>query len=88
MESVQTKNPPDPPDVTLKHAERIDLERSIKLLPDGYRMVLVLHDVEGWKHREIAGKLDISVGTSKSQLWNARKMLRNLLSGSKEIRHE
>ena len=60
-------------------ATRIDLERAIALLPDGYRAVLVLHDVEGWPHESIASELDISVGTSKSQLHRARRSLRALL---------
>ncbi|UCH85388.1 MAG: sigma-70 family RNA polymerase sigma factor [Candidatus Latescibacterota bacterium] len=71
---------PDPPGPMRIPDDRIDLERSIALLPDGYRMVLVLHDVEGMKHREIAEKLGISDGTTKSQLSKARKMLRGLLS--------
>lgn len=62
--------------------ERIDLERAIAQLPDGYRIVLVLHDVEGMKHREIAEKLGITDGTSKSQLSSARKMLREMLTQS------
>lgn len=74
---------PDPPGPMWIPEDRIDLERSIALLPDGYRMVLVLHDVEGMKHREIAEKLDLSEGTTKSQLFNARKMLRALLSKSR-----
>lgn len=57
----------------------IDLERAISLLPDGYRTVLVLHDVEGWRHREIAAALDISDGTSKSQLFAARRWMRSYL---------
>ncbi|MCJ7811401.1 MAG: NAD(P)-binding protein, partial [Dehalococcoidia bacterium] len=44
------------------------LERSIAMLPDGYRVVLVLHDVEGMRHEDIAEQLGITVGTSKSQL--------------------
>jgi RNA polymerase sigma factor (sigma-70 family) len=60
-------------------AERIDLERALVLLPDGYRAVFVLHDVEGFQHGEIARRLDISEGTSKSQLFHARRALRVLL---------
>jgi RNA polymerase sigma-70 factor (ECF subfamily) len=71
-----------------RHEERIDLERCIRMLPDRYRMVLVLYDVEGMKHREIAEHLGISAGTSKSQLSNARRMLREMLSRQKEIDHE
>jgi RNA polymerase sigma-70 factor (ECF subfamily) len=59
--------------------ERVDLERAIALLPDGYRTVFVLHDMEGYAHAEIAARLDISEGTSKSQLFHARRTLRALL---------
>jgi RNA polymerase sigma factor (sigma-70 family) len=74
---------PDPPGPMRIPEDRIDLERSIAILPDGYRIVLVLHDVEGMKHREIAEKLGVSEGTTKSQLFRARKMLRGLLSQSR-----
>ncbi|MBV8200586.1 MAG: RNA polymerase sigma factor [Acidobacteria bacterium] len=57
-------------------AERLDLERAIERLPDGYRAVLVLHDIEGLTHAEIAGRLGIDPGTSKSQLSRARRALR------------
>jgi RNA polymerase sigma-70 factor, ECF subfamily len=57
---------------------RIDLDRALRSLPDGYRLVLVLHDVEGWTHREIATRLRIDPGTSKSQLARARRRLREL----------
>jgi RNA polymerase sigma-70 factor (ECF subfamily) len=69
-------------------AERIDLARAIELLPDGYRMALVLHDVEGMKHAEIAERLGISSGTSKSQLFSARRAMRAMLAGSREVRHD
>jgi len=59
---------------------RVDLERAIADLPDGYRNVLVLHDVEGYTHEDIARLLDIDAGTSKSQLWRARRALRVALS--------
>jgi len=59
-----------------RHGERIDLERAMELLPAGYRTVLVLHDVEGYKHEEIGRMLGIAAGTSKSQLFHARKSLR------------
>lgn len=59
--------------------ERIDLERALALLPDGYRTVLVLHDVEGFRHDEIAAQLGIAAGTSKSQLFHARRYVRALL---------
>ncbi len=55
------------------------LEKAIKQLPEGYRTVFVLVEVEGYGHKEIAGMLDISEGTSKSQLFHAKKKLRNIL---------
>jgi RNA polymerase sigma-70 factor (ECF subfamily) len=57
----------------------MDFEEAITSLPGGARRVFVLHDVEGFKHEEIAEMLEISVGTSKSQLHRARMMLRGLL---------
>lgn len=60
---------------------QIDLERAIARLPDGYRHVLVLHDVEGYTHQEISGLLGIEIGTSKSQLAHARRAVRDWLAG-------
>ncbi len=60
---------------------RLDLEAAIGQLPPGYRAVLLMHDVEGLRHQEIADILDISVGTSKSQLHHARMQMRALLQG-------
>lgn len=60
--------------------DRIALRKAIGQLPDGYRSVFVLHDVEGLEHEEVARKLGISVGTSKSQLHKARLKLRGLLA--------
>ena len=59
---------------------RLDLERAIKMLPDGARAAFLLHDVEGFEHREIAQILGISEGTSKSQVHKARMKLRAILS--------
>lgn len=61
-------------------AESIDLERAIAALPDGARTVFVLHDVEGYRHREIARLTGIAVGTSKAQLHRARRILRKALT--------
>jgi RNA polymerase sigma-70 factor (ECF subfamily) len=58
---------------------RIDLERAIAQLPDGYREVLILHDVEGYTHQEIGVLMGIQNGTSKSQLSRARKAVRSWL---------
>jgi RNA polymerase sigma-70 factor (ECF subfamily) len=60
---------------------RVELEKAIAELPPGYRLVLVMHDVEGYEHGEIARAAGISVGTSKSQLHKARRKLRRLLLG-------
>lgn len=75
---------PDVAVVPAPHDTRIDLERLISRLPDDQRLVLVLHDVEGMKHREISERLDIPEGTSKTHLANARRRLRAMLSGEGE----
>jgi len=59
--------------------DRINLDRCIKRLPPGYRTIFVLHDVQGYKHHEIARILGRSVGDSKSQLHKARAQLRGFL---------
>jgi RNA polymerase sigma-70 factor, ECF subfamily len=59
--------------------QTVDLERAIARLPLGYRIVLILHDVEGWEHEEIATLHGFSVGNSKSQLHKARLKMRELL---------
>lgn len=55
------------------------LEKAIMSLPDGYRMVFIMIEVEGYSHKEVAEKLEISVGTSKSQLFYAKRRLREML---------
>ena len=62
--------------------ERVDLETALGQLPLGYRTVLVLHDMEGYRHEEIAAQLGIAPGTSKSQLFHARRYVRALLEPS------
>lgn len=57
----------------------MDLERAVATLPPRARAVLVLYDVEGWKHEEIAAELDMAVGSSKAQLHRARHLLRERL---------
>ncbi len=59
--------------------DRIALKNAIAELPNGYRNVFILHDVEGFEHEEVARIMGISVGTSKSQLHKARLKLRGLL---------
>jgi len=61
-------------------ADRMDLERAITSLPDGYRAAFVLHDVEGFNHHEIGAILGIAEGTSKSQVHKARLRLREYLT--------
>ena len=63
----------------LGSVDRITLERIIAELPPGYRMIFVLHDIEGYEHNEIAEMLSCSLGNSKSQLHKARMKLRGLL---------
>jgi RNA polymerase sigma-70 factor (ECF subfamily) len=57
----------------------LDLESAIKILPERARTVFVLHDVEGYRHREIAEMIGVAEGTSKAQLHRARKTLREVL---------
>jgi len=59
---------------------KVALEGAVGRLPAGAREVFVLHDMEGYKHDEIAGLLDIDPGTSRSQLHRARMLLRGMLS--------
>jgi RNA polymerase sigma-70 factor (ECF subfamily) len=58
----------------------MDFETALEKLPDGAREIFVLHDVEGYKHHEIATMLAISSGTSKAQLHRARMILRKHLN--------
>jgi len=60
----------------------LDLEQALALLSSGYRAVIVLHDVEGYTHREIAASLGIDEGTSKSQLSRGRAALRRALNAT------
>ncbi len=66
--------------------DRITLENAIRELPPGYRIVLVLHDIEGYEHQEIADLLNCSIGNTKSQLHKARLKLRGLLKSGRARR--
>ena len=57
-----------------------DIQRLIDNLPEGYKMVFVMYAIEGYKHHEIAERLNISEGTSKSQLFKARKLLKQQIN--------
>jgi len=59
--------------------DRVRLERAVAELPPGYRMVFLLHDVQGYEHNEIARIMECSIGNSKSQLHKARTRLREIL---------
>ncbi|MBA3885847.1 MAG: RNA polymerase sigma factor [Acidobacteria bacterium] len=72
MDVLQAR--PSRPHVTL------DLEAAIQHVPPGAREIFVLHDVEGYRHTEIADLLGVAVGTSKAQLHRARMILRELLT--------
>lgn len=80
-------------EVALEYADRISasprrvepdlkqrLHRAIDDLPDGYRVVFVMHEVEGYTHEEIAATLDVATGTSKARLSRARAKLREELA--------
>ena len=60
--------------------QKLDLENAVASLPEKARLVFLLHDVEGFKHREMTEMLDLSEGTTKSQLFRARRMLREFMS--------
>jgi RNA polymerase sigma-70 factor (ECF subfamily) len=85
--NVETREPADmpepekisPPGDRVQH--KLDLESGLDRLSHGYRTVLIMHDVMGFKHEEIAQTLEISPGTSKSQLHHARMKMRKLLRG-------
>ena len=59
---------------------RLLIDKAINSLPQGYRKIVILHDVCGFEHEEIGRMLDCAAGTSKSQLFKARRKLRKLLS--------
>jgi RNA polymerase sigma-70 factor (ECF subfamily) len=63
---------------------RVRLERALERLPEGMRRVLVLHDVEGYTHEEIAEMLGVASGTCKSQLFKARAKMRAMLRETSE----
>ena len=58
---------------------RLDLDRALRVLPPGARRAFVLHDVEGYRHEEIARMLDVAEGTVRAQLHRARKLLMEAL---------
>lgn len=65
---------------TVDPGDRLDLEQAIAGLPPGARAVFLLYDVEGYQHTEISEMTGIAEGTSKAQLFRARRLLREALS--------
>ena len=79
VESVESPEKLERPGRAASPETRIALERAIAALPDGARTVFVLHDVEGYKHEEIARMTGTAVGTTKAQLHRARRLLREAI---------
>lgn len=69
--------------------DRIDIQSAVDVLPDGYKVAFILHDIHGYDHKEIAEMSGYSIGNSKSQLHKAHVRLRTFLSSKsrKEIQH-
>jgi RNA polymerase sigma factor (sigma-70 family) len=79
VRTVDEEHLPDFGETPFCAAEREELEQAIGQLPPRARAVLVLHDIEGWRHEDIGGELGMAVGTSKAQLHRARGLLRRVL---------
>lgn len=78
-------------DVEISHQHNNNIETAIELdeiqqyideLPEGYKMVFIMYAIEGYKHHEIATLLNITEGTSKSQLFKARQLLKDKINKS------
>lgn len=68
--------------------DRSNLQRAVNQLPEGYKTTFLLHDVQGYEHKQIARILGCSVGTCKSQLHRARKGIREFLQSLQHYRSE
>ena len=83
-EEESAKKEPGADDMHLAGSvDRLQLQQAIGELPPGYRMIFLLHDVQGYEHNEIADMVGCSIGNSKSQLHKARMKLRELLKTSR-----
>ncbi len=82
LETGEFEDEPEARTRALEPGAFLDLESALRGLPDGYREVLVLHDVNGYTHAEIAALLEIEEGTSKSQLARGRRRLREALGAA------
>jgi RNA polymerase sigma-70 factor (ECF subfamily) len=72
---------------SLENTSVEDIQKLIDKLPEGYKLVFNLYAIEGYKHSEISKKLNISEGTSKSQLFKARKSLQESYIKMNEIKN-
>jgi RNA polymerase sigma-70 factor (ECF subfamily) len=77
--SAEDLGAPDAPAPEVSPGQRIDLERAIAALPPGARTVFVLHDIEGYRHPEIARMTGLAEGTLRAQLHRARRLLMEAL---------
>jgi RNA polymerase sigma-70 factor (ECF subfamily) len=80
LEEAMGDTDPRLPAVEADSAADWQLERAVAALPDGARLAFVLHDVQGYRCQEIAALTGVSVGTIKSQLHRARRLLREMLA--------
>jgi len=76
----ETEIPHDYSEDVTSNIDAEDIQRLIDALPEGYKMVFVMYAIEGYKHHEISELLNISEGTSKSQLFKARKLLQQQIN--------
>ncbi len=79
-ESENGETPLQQASVTPGYGDRMDITAAMQRLPKGARQIFVLHDIEGYKHEEIAEICGISTGGSKAQLHRARLLLREALT--------
>jgi RNA polymerase sigma-70 factor (ECF subfamily) len=88
QDTIDPKREMDVPDLQAGNLfSRIDVQAAIDVLPRGYKAAFILHDVQGYRHHEIAAFLGCSEGNSKSQLHKARMRLRKLLAHGHRKRH-
>ncbi|MEX1138175.1 MAG: sigma-70 family RNA polymerase sigma factor [Bacteroidota bacterium] len=78
--TVDDLEPYDRENSLSRPGESIDLETAMTRLPKQARAIFVLHDIEGYRHEEIAKSMGLAVGTTKAQLHRARKLLREVLN--------
>ena len=79
-ESEEGETPLQKASVTPGYGDRMDITAALETLPAGARQIFVLHDIEGYKHEEIADMCGITAGGSKAQLHRARLLLREALT--------